>query len=72
MNNGFDTYFTFQITDHSKQCTVSKDQYFSLFQARTCSVHGADGFAFIVQNNVNRTTALGILFLNSYKSYDNI
>jgi hypothetical protein len=59
VNNGFDTYFTFQITDHSKQCTVNKDQYFSLFHHRTCSVHGADGFAFVVQNSANATEAIG-------------
>lgn len=59
VNNGFDTYFTFQITDHSKQCTVNKDQYFSLFHHRTCSVHGADGFAFVIQRSVNTTEAIG-------------
>mmetsp|Transcript_2409 Transcript_2409/g.3778 ORF Transcript_2409/g.3778 Transcript_2409/m.3778 type:complete len:448 (+) Transcript_2409:82-1425(+) len=59
VSNGFDTYFTFQITDHSKQCTVNKDQYFSLFHHRTCSVHGADGFAFLVQNSENTTEAIG-------------
>jgi hypothetical protein len=59
VNNGFDTYFTFQITDHSKQCTVNKDQYFSIFSHRTCSVHGADGFAFVVQNSVNKTRIVG-------------
>lgn len=59
VNNGFDTYFTFQVTDHSKQCTVNKDQYFSLFSHRTCSVHGADGLAFLVQNNVNKTRVVG-------------
>ncbi len=51
VNNGFDTYFTFQISDHSKQCTLNKDQYFSLMHHRTCSVHGGDGFAFVIQNN---------------------
>lgn len=50
VNNGFDTYFTFQVSDHSKQCTLNKDQYFSLTHHRTCSVHGGDGFAFVIQN----------------------
>eukprot|EP01034_Spumella_vulgaris_P025158 gene25158-31581_t len=49
VSNGFDTYFTFQISDHSKQCTTNKDQYFSLAHHLTCSVHGADGFAFVLQ-----------------------
>lgn len=60
VNNGFDTYFTFQITDHSKQCTLNKDQYFSKKHHQTCSVHGADGFAFVIQNSpVNATSIVG-------------
>jgi hypothetical protein len=59
VNNGFDTFFTFQITDHSKQCTLNLDQYFSLFHHRTCSVHGGDGFAFVIQNNKNSTAVVG-------------
>ena len=47
VSNGFDTYFTFQISDHSKECTLHKDQYFTQQSFRTCSVHGGDGFAFI-------------------------
>lgn len=50
VSNGFDTYFTFQITDHSKECSVHKDQYFTQFSYRTCSVHGGDGFAFVIHN----------------------
>jgi hypothetical protein len=57
--NGFDTYFTFQISDHSKECTVHKDQYFSQFHHRTCSVRGGDGFAFVMQRSPNTTAALG-------------
>jgi len=49
VSNGFDTHFMFQITDHSKECTVHKDQYFSQFSYRSCSVHGGDGFAFVLQ-----------------------
>jgi len=59
VTNGFDTYFTFQITDHSKLCTVSKDQYFSLRHHETCSIHGADGFAFVIQNHPNSTSSIG-------------
>ncbi len=60
VRNGFDTYFTFQISDHSKQCTLNKDQYFSQRHHLTCSVHGADGFAFVIQNSpINGTTIVG-------------
>jgi hypothetical protein len=59
VSNGFDTYFTFQISDHSKECTLHKDQYFSLIDHRTCNVHGGDGFAFVIQNDPNGTFALG-------------
>lgn len=48
VSNGFDTYFTFQISDHSKECTLHKDQYFTQQSFRTCSVHGGDGFAFVL------------------------
>lgn len=54
VSNGFDTYFTFQISDHSKECSVHKDQYFSQFSYRTCSVHGGDGFAFVIQNTLRQ------------------
>eukprot|EP01038_Epipyxis_sp_PR26KG_P011556 gene11556-15476_t len=59
VTNGFDTYFTFQVSDHSKQCTLNKDQYFSMLHHRTCSVHGADGFAFVIQNHPNSTSIVG-------------
>lgn len=59
VNNGFDTYFTFQITDHSKECTLHSDQYFTLRHHRTCSVHGGDGFAFVIQNSPNNTATVG-------------
>ena len=56
---GFDTYFTFQISDHSKECTLHKDQYFSVKHHKTCSVHGGDGIAFVIHNDPNATHALG-------------
>ena len=59
VNNGFETSFTFQISDHSKECTVHKDQYFSQFHHRTCSVRGADGFAFVIHSDPKNITALG-------------
>ena len=59
VSNGFDTFFTFQITDHSKECTLHKDQYFSQQHHKTCSVHGADGFAFVIQQSPDGTAAIG-------------
>jgi len=56
---GFDTHFTFQITDHSKECTLHRDQYFSAIHHRTCSVRGADGFAFVIHNDPNNTRTIG-------------
>ena len=56
---GFDTFFTFQISDHSTECTLHKDQYFSVKHHRTCSVHGGDGLAFVVHNDPNATHAVG-------------
>ena len=59
ISNGFDTFFTFQITDHSRECTLHKDQYFSLIEHQSCSVHGGDGFAFVLQNNADTISAVG-------------
>ena len=56
---GFDTYFTFQITDHSKECNEVKDQYLSQKSYTTCNVHGADGFAFVIQYAPNTTATVG-------------
>lgn len=56
---GFDTYFTFQITDQSKECTLHKNQYFATIHHRTCSVRGADGFAFVIHNDPANNNALG-------------
>ena len=52
---GFETYFTYQVTDHSKECTIHRDQYFSQFHHETCSVRGADGFAFVLHYGQNGT-----------------
>lgn len=58
-SNGFDTFFTFQITDHSKECTTHKDQYFSQEHHKTCTVHGADGFAFVIHQSPDGLNAIG-------------
>lgn len=56
---GFETKFTFQISDHSRSCTEVKDQDFGLHHHKSCSVHGGDGFAFVIQGHPNGTAALG-------------
>lgn len=55
---GFETKFTFQISDHSRSCTEVKDQDFGLHHHKSCSVHGGDGFAFVIQGI--GTDALGL------------
>lgn len=57
--SGFETTFEFQITDHSKECTLHKDQYFSQLSHRTCAVRGADGFAFVIHNDPRKLDAIG-------------
>lgn len=59
VSRGFDTIFTFQITDHSKECTLHKDQYFSMIHHTSCSIRGGDGFAFVIQNSINGTKTIG-------------
>ena len=43
INKGFQTLFTFQISDHSKECSKHKDPTFSLHMYESCAVHGGDG-----------------------------
>ena len=57
--SGFDTYFNFQISDHSKECTLNTNQYFGGIHHRTCSVRGGDGFAFVIHNDPRDNTAVG-------------
>lgn len=59
VNNGFETSFTFQISDQSKECTERKDAYFNKRHYLTCSVRGADGFAFVIQRDPNATNIVG-------------
>lgn len=49
--SGFECGFRFQITDLSRACNKVKDRNFGLKQYKACSVHGGDGFAFVVQGN---------------------
>ena len=48
---GFDTLFTFQISDHSQVCTEHIDSSFGLKLHKTCVVHGGDGLAFVLQGS---------------------
>lgn len=55
--NGFETGFSFQISDASLACTQVKDRAFSINNYRTCTVNGGDGFAFILHGE--SSAALG-------------
>ncbi|CAK5234771.1 unnamed protein product [Aphanomyces euteiches] len=57
--DGFETRFTFQISDHSRRCYDVKDQNFGLRAYQSCFVHGGDGFAFVIQGHPNTLSALG-------------
>ena len=56
---GFETGFTFQVTAHSRACTLVKDRAFGVRSHQSCSVHGGDGFAFVVHNDGAGSAALG-------------
>jgi hypothetical protein len=56
---GFETGFTFQITDQSRECTEVKDRILSTRNYRSCRVIGGDGFAFVIQGDNNGSRALG-------------
>jgi len=57
--NGFETKFTFQITDHSQSCVEVKDKDFGLQHHKSCAVHGGDGFAFVIHGDPSEIRALG-------------
>lgn len=56
---GFETMFTFQITDHSRVCTEHRDPLFSTNLHKTCSVRGGDGLAFVIQLDGRGLDAVG-------------
>jgi len=56
---GFETRFTFQITDQSRHCFEVRDQNFGTRHYESCMVHGGDGFAFVLHAHVNKTAAVG-------------
>lgn len=57
--NGFDTRFTFQISDHSRACTQVRDRLLTLRTYQVCTTHGGDGFAFVIQLGDDFSAALG-------------
>nr|CCA16940.1 conserved hypothetical protein [Albugo laibachii Nc14] len=56
---GFETGFRFQITDQSKRCIEARSKRNDLHLYQSCSVHGGDGFAFVLHGNGNGSGALG-------------
>lgn len=56
---GFSTKFTFQVSDLSRACSIVRDASFSSKRYESCSVHGGDGFAFVMQTDSNTRNALG-------------
>jgi hypothetical protein len=58
--NGFETGFSFQITDPSQACTLVKDASFGILSHRTCTIRGGDGLAFVLHNDPNASAALGV------------
>ncbi|KAH8064195.1 hypothetical protein JL721_8338 [Aureococcus anophagefferens] len=56
---GFESSFTFKVTDHSRHCTRHRDLDFSLELYEKCYVRGGDGLAFVVHKDPNGTAALG-------------
>ena len=56
---GWETGFTFQLTDASRSCTQVTDVAFGTAVHRTCSVAGGDGLAFVVHADARGAQALG-------------
>jgi len=56
---GFETTFSWKITDHSKECSIHTDRKFAQFEHESCAVHGGDGFAFVIHGDPADETALG-------------
>jgi len=48
---GFSTEFSFQISDLSRSCTTVRDAAFSSKMYQSCSVHGGDGFVFVLTDD---------------------
>ena len=57
--SGFQTTFSFRISDQTRSCTLVKDTSFGTKSYESCRVHGADGFAFVLHAHANGTETLG-------------
>jgi hypothetical protein len=56
---GFETTFTWQIIDHSKECSIHTDRAFAQYEHESCAIHGGDGFAFVIHGDPADESALG-------------
>lgn len=49
--DGFETGFSYQVTDHARACTLVKDASFGPLSHRSCRVHGGDGLALVLHGD---------------------
>ncbi|CAM9680470.1 unnamed protein product, partial [Chrysoparadoxa australica] len=56
---GFETLFTFQITDQSKTCSEHLEPFLSSKTHTSCSVRGGDGLAFVIHRNDDDIETVG-------------
>lgn len=56
---GFETTFSWTISDHSKECTRHTDRAFAQYEHESCAVHGGDGFAFVIHGDPADSFAIG-------------
>lgn len=59
VTSGFQSEFSFQISDATRSCTMVKDNSFGTKSYESCRVHGGDGFAFVIHGHKNGTSAIG-------------
>ena len=57
---GFETTFSWMISDHSMECTRHTDRAFAQYEHESCVVHGGDGFAFVIHGDPADASALGL------------
>ena len=56
---GFETSFTWQITDQSVECVDHVDKAYSTEKHKACAVRGGDGFAFVIHGDPEEANAMG-------------
>uniref|UniRef100_A0A7S1CPA8 RING-type E3 ubiquitin transferase n=1 Tax=Bicosoecida sp. CB-2014 TaxID=1486930 RepID=A0A7S1CPA8_9STRA len=56
---GFETAFSFKMSDLSKSCTFVRDRSFNTHHHTSCMVHGGDGFALVIHGNYQNTGSVG-------------